>query len=340
MNFQPRNHSVFLQFFLISILGMTCTAQIPRMMTESADAGTGGSNAVEGRVYFQSGQKLQRRVSVRLFTMTKGDVTTMTDDSGNFSFRGLVSGTYTIVIDKEKDFEPYTQQFEIIQLRGSPSQIYPLNIRLKPKAATDFKPGIVNSDLAGVPEAAVELYKKALDMAKTGDHKGAIVQLQLAVQAHPKFMTAYTEMGVQYLQINELQKADEALQSALKIEPEAFAPLANRGIVLVLLNRFPEAETLLRTALKTNSQSAIVHYYLGRAVGNQSRFEEAEKEFVECIRLGGEEMKEAHRYLAILYSVRGEKKKAATELETYLKLVPAAPDAEQLQNTLQQLKKQ
>jgi tetratricopeptide (TPR) repeat protein len=332
------NYSRNLHLLLCLCLAVSGLAQIRNMMPETADSGMGGTNAIEGRVFVQTGQRLERRVAVRLSTMTKGDVVAMTDDSGNFAFRGLVSGTYTITIDKEKDFEPFSQQVQIIQLRGSPPQVFPLNVRLTPKPGIEFKTGVVNSDLAGVPEKALTFYKKALELAGTGDHKGAIGQLLLAVQEHPQFMTAFTELGVQYMQTNELQKADEALQSALRIEPEAFTPLANRGIVLVLLKRFGEAETSLRSALKTNDRSAIGHYYLGRAVAYQGRFDEAEKEFADCIRLGGDEMKEAHRYLAILYSVRGDKKRAAAELETYLRLVPTASDSEQLRNTIRQLK--
>jgi regulator of sirC expression with transglutaminase-like and TPR domain len=40
-------------------------------------------------------------------------------------------------------------------------------------------------------------------------------------------------------------------------------------------------------------------------------------------------MKEAHRLLAIIYTSRGAKKQAASELESYLKLAPDAPDAEE-----------
>jgi regulator of sirC expression with transglutaminase-like and TPR domain len=49
-------------------------------------------------------------------------------------------------------------------------------------------------------------------------------------------------------------------------------------------------------------------------------------------------MKEAHRLLAIIYSSKGEKKKAASELEIYLKLYPKAPDAEKLRTTIRELK--
>jgi len=49
-------------------------------------------------------------------------------------------------------------------------------------------------------------------------------------------------------------------------------------------------------------------------------------------------MKEAHRLLAIIYTIRGAKKQAADELEAYLKLAPDAPDAEQLRDKIRQLR--
>ncbi|MEP6787677.1 MAG: tetratricopeptide repeat protein, partial [Acidobacteriota bacterium] len=114
----------------------------------------------------------------------------------------------------------------------------------------------------------------------------------------------------------------------------------NRGIVLVRLSRFGEAEPVLRKAVKTQEQSAPAHYFLAQAVAsqNQSRFPEAEKEFVMAVKLGGDDMKEAHRFLAILYGARGDKKKQAAELEIYLRLVPTARDAEQLRQVLEKLK--
>ena len=115
-------------------------------------------------------------------------------------------------------------------------------------------------------------------------------------------------------------------------------PLMNHGIVFVLLNRFGEAEPELRKALKMNAQSAAGHYYLGRAVANLGRFDEAEKELVSSVKLGGDEMKETHRFLAIIYSSRGDKKRKLIELETYVRLVPTAPDAEQLRKVIRQLK--
>jgi Flp pilus assembly protein TadD len=311
-------------------------AQIVR--GEGMDAGLGGGNSIVGSVYDSSGQKLSRRIQVRLTTMTAGDRISMTDDNGNFSFRGLVSGTYTVVIDKEKEYEPHSQSVGIIQFRGSPGGTYNLNIRLSPRAGADTRPGVLQSELANVPQPALLAYSKALELAKNKDYLGAIEHLQLSITEYPEFTLAYNEMGVAYLRINELQKADESFLAALKIEPDAYAPQMNRGIVLVSMKKFEDAETVLRKVVKLNDQSAVAHYFLGQAIANLGKFDEAEKELAFAVKTGGPEMKEAHRVLAIIYGARGDKKKAVKELETYLELNPTTPDAEQLKNVIKQLK--
>ena len=101
-----------------------------------SDTGLGGVNTISGTVLL-GGARLERHVSVRLQTPTRGDRVVVTDDYGNFAFRGLGSGDYTIVIDKEIDFKPFSQVVSIIQPRGFPPQTYPLSVRLELKARTE-----------------------------------------------------------------------------------------------------------------------------------------------------------------------------------------------------------
>jgi len=324
-------------FLSLCFVGSTL-AQIQVTGPGSADSGLGGNNVIAGTVLSPSGQRMERRIRVKLSTMTRGDITSMTDEKGNFAFRGVAGGDYTVVIDGEKEYEPVVQDVKIIQLRGSPPQTYMVNIRLALKGTPDIKPSVINSAFADVPKRALDFYNKAVDLAKAGDNKGAIEQFGLATAEYPKFMLAFNELGVIYLRLNDLKKADESFQAALKIEPEAFAPLMNRGILFVQMKRFAEAEPILRTVIKIKGDSAVGHYFLGQALANLGRFDEAEKELVSSIALGGAEMKEARRILAIIYSAKGEKQRAATELETYLRLAPKSPDAEQLRQVILQLK--
>src|SRR5213080_2871733 len=115
-------------FALCLAIPVTAQVFIPPGAT---DTGLGGGNAITGMILVSTGQRLQRRVAIRLQTMTKGDRVAMTDDNGTFAFRGLPNGQYTIVIDKEKEYEPYRAGVDIRQFPGSPAQIYNLSIRLE-----------------------------------------------------------------------------------------------------------------------------------------------------------------------------------------------------------------
>jgi len=304
----------------------------------STDTGLGGSNSISGSILLSNGQKAEHRISVRLQSMTRGDRLTTSDEYGNFVFRGLPSGDYTIVIDKEKGFEPFVQSVSIVQPRGMPPQTYLLNVRLNAKASTAGPPGVINAELAKVPRRAVDMFNKAQELSKLGDHDGAVQELQNAIAEYSEFMLAYNELGVQYMKLNDYPKADEALQSALKINPKALMPLQNRGVVLFTLKRYADAEKLLREVVKMKNDSAVGHYFLGQALAYQGNFDEAEKELLKAIELGGKEMKEAHRLLAIIYSSRKDTSKTIAELETYLQLNPTTPDAEQLRGVIKKLK--
>lgn len=321
--------------FLIAV--PVLTSQIEAQLTEGIDTGLGGANVISGTVITTAG-RITTRVTIRLMTAMRGDRVGVSDELGNFAFRGLPSGTYTIVIDKEKDFEPFTQSVEIIQLRGSPPQTYTLSVRLKPRAGVVQKPSVVDAALSALPERGKTLFQKAKELGGAGDHAGAVEQLSLLTAEFPSFMMGFNELGLEYMRLNQLDKADEAFQVASKLQPDAFQPQLNRGMVLVYMKKYAEAERVLRSAKKLNEQSGPVRYFLGQAVANLGKFDDAEKELTAALSMGGEEMKEAHRTLAIIYNSRGEKKKAIVELEAYLKLNPTAPDAEQLRKIVEQLK--
>ena len=306
---------------------------------DSGEVGTGGNNSIVGNVYFPSGQRVDRPIRVRLSTMTRGDLTTMTSDNGSFSFRRLATGTYSVIIDGEQDYEPVNERVSIISVtRNGPPQTIPVEIKLKLRSGKEAKPGVVDSRFVNVPPPALDHYNKALELSKGGNSKGAIDQLKKAISNYPDFMLAFNELGVQYMRLGELDKADESLRSALKISPNAFEPLMNHGIALVRLSKFSEAEPILRSALKQKEQSAIGRYYLGRALLNLQKLDEAEREFSAAISLGGDEMKAAHKFLAEIYNARGDKEHAIAELETYLHLAPNSPDAEQVRQTIRKLR--
>jgi tetratricopeptide (TPR) repeat protein len=271
--------------------------------------------------------------------MTRGDRVFTTNENGAFAFRGLTSGSYTITIDREVEYRPYTTSVDVIQTRGGgrpTPTVVTVNIRLEYKDRN--KVGIVDAELLSVPQKARTHYDKGIEQSQRGNREAAIEEFKQAIAEHPSFTMAFNELGVQYLKLNRLEEANQAFQNALKIDPDSFPALTNRGIASVMMKRYGEAVPILRKALNKNDKSAVGHYFLGQALANLGLFDEAEKELVVSLKLGKEQMKEAHRILAIIYSARGAKKRAAKELETYLKLAPDTPDAEQLKQMIRRLK--
>jgi Tfp pilus assembly protein PilF len=314
-------------------------SQIAGGMNETTSSNWGGNNYIAGIVFWPDGSPVNTRISIKLQSMTKGEILASTDDSGKFVFSRLSSGLYTVVVDGGRELETVNQEIEIIQARNSGSQTYSVTIRLRYKAKSEAKPSVIKADQAAVPKKALEIYRQAVKLARSSDHRAAIEQLKLAIAEYPSYLDALNELGVQYMRLNELEKADEALQSALKIKPEAFEPLVNYGIVLFRLQRFDEAESILRAALEVKKNSSVVHYYLGRTLTELQRFDEAEKELKLALTDSDDQMTEVHRMLANLYIAKGENKQAVKVLETYLELVPTAPDAEKLRRVISELKK-
>ena len=340
--FRAALQSLLLVFTCLCLIGIASGQRVASIDSDTADMGTGGRYVIQGTVIFPSGQRVDRPIKVVLATQTRGEITTMTDTNGRFVFRRLNVGNYTIVIESDENYEAVNEQMNIVQAGRSSmistEEIIPIQIRLKRKAPDAVRPEVVHADLANIPKPAVDLYYSALKLAQEGKNKDAIVKLNEAIKAHPDFMLAFNELGVQYQKTGELDKANEALLSALKLAPTNFAPLVNHGIVLVRLKKYTEAEADLRAALRENDKSAIAHYYLGRALAYLGQFDDAEKELNAAITLGGEQMREAYRYLGAIYHARGDDEKAIVQLETYLRIAPKAEDAGAVRDLIKQLK--
>lgn len=332
----------FFVLLLTSLLATTAPAQVGGIDSDPGDPGTGGKNSIQGFMYYPSGRRLDKRVRVKLSTVGNGDLYTLSDDNGSFTFRRLVGGTYVLSFDPGKEYQAVSERVEIFQSpsrRGNPfGQNVSVQIQLRYAEETKDKAAVVNAALANVPKPALELYQSALASERAGDSKKAIEQLNNAISVYPQFAAALNDLGVQYWRIGQFDKAADALRRALKLSPDSFILRLNYGTVLVYMKQFKEAEPELRHAAEQNEGSAVTHYYLGRTLANLRRLDDAEKELGRAISLGGDDIKEAHRYLGAVYNERGDAERAISELETYLRLVPSAKDGDQIRQIIGRLK--
>lgn len=331
-------------FFLGAIF--VCSAaltmgQIPGGLTETTNTRLGGNNYIVGTVYSPDGAPIRMRMRIKLTSPEWGEILATTDDGGRFVFSGVGSGLYTVVIDREKEYEPVFQEVQVTRNRSNPPETYTVMIRLRAveEKKTKNGPAVISAANAGVPKAALDHYDKASKLAQGKDYQGAIKELKLAVSEYPRFVSAHNQIGVLYLRLNEADHAEEAFKAALKINPEAYEPLLNRGISLYRLGKFKDAETMFRKTLKVKPDSSVSYYFLGRTFNKLGRNDDAETAFLTCLKMSPNEFNEAHRLLAAIYLDRGSLQRVVEELETYLKLVPTAPDADNLRKVIEQSKR-
>ena len=125
---------------------------------------------------------------------------------------------------------------------------------------------------------------------------------------------------------------------AVQLVPEDIPPRLNYGIALLNLKQLDQAEKAFRDVIKRNENLPTAHMYLGITLVSERKLDEAEQELLKAIASPSREVAQAHRYLGGIYWGEREYKKAADELEAYLKLAPNAFDAERAQAAIKELR--
>ncbi|HKR00740.1 MAG TPA: tetratricopeptide repeat protein [Pyrinomonadaceae bacterium] len=348
-------HRRFLSYNILLAALVLASASLTQTFAQGIDyTGTGGRHSIQGRIFFPSGRRADiTGVKVKLESTSNSTITVYADVNGTFTFKNLVPGSYTVVIEAGDEYEVARENVYIDEpgsssMRGSrigtssPPRIFnvPVYLMAKRRAASapGAKPGVINAALADVPKAAIELFDKALQSAQAGDSRKAIEQLKAAISYYPSFALALNELGVQYLKLNDAGRATEALQSAVKLTPDAFTPRLNYGIALLEKKELAEAEAQLRQALKKNDASWPAHMYLGLTLLRLRRYDESEKELQRTLEIGGDKLGMPYYYLGGIYWNNRQYKRAADALEKYLQLTPKAPDAERIRGTIKALR--
>jgi tetratricopeptide (TPR) repeat protein len=316
--------------------------------------GNGGRHTIQGRIYFPSGRSsdlMGMKIRLESAGTGSGDLVTLADPNGTFAFKNLTAGSYYVAIEASESYEALREAVYIddpgaSSMRGaiqssSTARIFNVQVYLQPKREVKeaIKPAVLRAELAAAPKQAQEAYERALAASRAGDNKKAVDELKIAIDLYPRFSVAFTEMGMQYTILGQFNQAARAFQSTLAITPDDFTSRLGYGIALQKQREFSESEKQLREATKRNDGSAIAHMYLGITLVGMKKLSQAQKELERAVGLeGGESLAQAHKYLGGIYWGLLNYKRAADELEKYLKLDPKAADAERIRGTVKDLR--
>ncbi len=305
---------------------------------------TGGAHSIRGKIYLPSGQIPELRMRVVLEISTGGIFgETFSDSVGNFEFRAIANGNYYLKVHGDsKFFEPFSEALEI---SGSFARTFTPQVYLRTRER-DPRDKLNNrilsvADTQEVPKAAKQHYEKALKLAQANQPQAAIEKLQEAIKIFPDYLYALNKLGEQYLQSGQREQAEAHFERAIATNQRFAPPHIGLGTMLNEQKKYAEAAAHLEAAVKLDDSYPTAHIQLGLALMDTALpdYARAEKALLRGLALGGKDVAYVYMHLFNLHIRQKGYAQAAEQLEAFLRDKPDAPEAPQVRQRLESLKK-
>jgi tetratricopeptide (TPR) repeat protein len=315
-----------------------------------------GAQSLQGKVIAPDGSAPVQPVKVTLTFSGRRIHETFTDLGGNFSFSGLKNGTYELTAEGDDlTFETTSASAEVTAFGGAP-QSFTQNIQLRPKRANAApRPGVVSAFTQDVPKAARETFERAKKMADQGKAELALSLMREAIKLFSEYFEAHLELGNELLQTGHLDEAITELDQARKINPNDDRTYQSFGLVLMKQQKYSIAVGVFAEASRLNPSNPMNPLMRGIALIHQastidpaqSATARSDREFLltraevaltQAFDLSGKKLTADHLSLAMLYEMKGERARAADELEQYLRKNPNLKNADTIHAAIKKLR--
>jgi tetratricopeptide (TPR) repeat protein len=288
--------------------------------------------------YELSGQILpEGEASVTLYGATQPFTTsTLTDESGRFTFKKLRAATYTVSVFLPGHGEA-RQTVEVGPGSAGARRRVLVTLRLNDedfdRTALGRQHAVSRRELT-IPERAMREYADAQKDLERHDTAAAERRLERAVELAPQFAGAWNNLGTIAYQTRRFPLAEQRFREALKQDPASYEPLVNLGGVLVTLHKLDEALEVNVHAILVRPNDALAQSQLGMAYFEIGQYDYAVKHLERAQRLDPTHFSHPQLYLAEIHLRRGERGAAADVLEDFLRHHPDYPQAERVRQQI------
>jgi tetratricopeptide (TPR) repeat protein len=321
----------FLRPALLALL--LCGGSVAARAFQLGAVTPGGGFVVFGRVSLPDG-KPARRVPVYLESGNGLKRDTLTNEEGNYEFRGLQAGRFRVWATNPNVPEQYSDPAQSDSTRSYNNRLQiDVYLRLPLHKDKEVKPGTVSAIEAAqnVPKPARKAYEQGLKMQKDNQAEKALIAFNQAIELYPEYFQALTERANLLMQQNKLPEAEADFARALKINGKYAPALRGIGFCQIQQKNFAAAVSNLENAFVLEPSVPMTLMLLGYANLSLKRYEEAKQCLQQALKLGAESVPRAHVYLAEVFAHDGSFKEAADEIHAYLKAKPDAPDKASLE---------
>ena len=262
---------------------------------------------------------------------------TLTDPGGEFRFRDLRPGTYTVTVVR-RGLGEVRRSVVVTPGLADKKGVVRAEIPFSPgEAAKSGGGGTVSRTQLTVPFKASSKYAEAERRLNKHDVEGARKVLLEAVKVAPQYTSAWNFLGVLAYQSNDLDKAEEHFRHALTLEKEAFEPTVNLGGVLLSRKMPKDALAYNEKAVELRPKDALANAQLGMNYFQLAQFDRAVEYLEAAKEVDPAHFSQPQLFLSRIHERKGNRAAAAREIEDLLARRPDGAQAESLRRRLQRL---
>jgi tetratricopeptide (TPR) repeat protein len=194
----------------------------------------------------------------------------------------------------------------------------------------------ISATSMAAPKDAKKAYDKGLESKKKEKWADARKQFEIAVKAYPRYASAWFELGLAAERMEDMDTARNAYAQSLESDDRFVKPYLQLAAMSAKAQNWKElADTTARVLRLDPYNYPGIYYFDSVAQFNLRHVEEAEKSARQAVKLDKQNLfPGANHILGLILATKGELVDAAGFLKTYLKLAPAAPDAEMAKKRL------
>ena len=299
-------------------------------------------HAIRGQI-IDLERKPTAKLQVRLFREDGSSVGLQTVEyDGKFSFDHLLSGRYTVEIEREGS-TTLSRKLEI-KIYPDP-KILSLQIRLEQDSSVSIRQLVTSQNeteqppehLSTVSKKALKAFHMAGEASEAGQSAKAIEYLQKAIREQPNYFEAFNNLGVQYQKLKQWPEARQAFEQALNLRKDSSKPYINLGLVHVALGHIDQAIDNLESARQLEPSSALIYSTLGQLYFRKQDYVKAQRYLETTTHLSPKDSRSAFLLLIQLALLNRMPELARQYIEATTQYFPHDPEVAKLEKALEEM---
>lgn len=189
------------------------------------------------------------------------------------------------------------------------------------------------------PKEAKKSYEKSLDLIKKKKLPEALVEIEKATAAYPKYAIAWYDQGRLYEMQKRPADAQKAFEAAIAADGKYVKPYSNLALIHAQNKNWEKTAEVSAKGVKLNPFEYPQLYYYGAVANlNLGKLDDAEKAAREASKLDPKgQMPRIDQLLGVILAQKNDIKGAKESFASYLKKDPNSPEAQQVKIQLARL---